>query len=212
MGTTVQPQYIGRGSAAVYGCPAGIWHIYEQLGSLPLEEIIAPALKLCKEGVRVTPYQSFTISILEPVVLYDEESRAVFGREGRLIQEGEIMYRPLLAETLQAFCEEGDRLFYEGDLAQAYARDNQERGGSLTLADLRAYQVIEREPLRQKVRDHLVLTNPPPSAGGSMITHGLSLLDAKKLGETTGEAHVRAMAFIMQDMGAISFAKAGYAW
>ncbi|RMG69923.1 MAG: gamma-glutamyltransferase, partial [Bacteroidetes bacterium] len=203
-GTTVQPQYIGRGSAAVPGCPAGIWEAHQRLGRLPFTRIIEPALRLCREGVHITPYQAYTISILESVLLDDPESRAIFAPKGQLIRAGEWMYRPLLADTLDAYAREGARLFYEGEIGQRFAADNAARGGSVSLADLMAYQVHLRAPLRRAYRDYTLLTNPAPSAGGSMIAAGLSLLSGRPLQghHPRGEAYVHLLAQVMQGMEA----------
>ena len=203
-GTTVQPQYIGRGSVAVPGCPAGIWEAHQQLGRLPFARIVEPALRLCREGVHITPYQAYTISILEPVLLQDPESRAIFAPEGHLLRRGDWLYRPLLADTLEAYAREGARLFYAGEIGQRFAADNAARGGSVSLADLEAYRVRLREPLRRDYRGYTLLTNPRPSAGGSMIACGLSLLAGGYLRghRPEGEAYVRLLADVMRGMEA----------
>ena len=48
----------------------------------------------------------------------------------------------------------------------------------LTAADLAAYEVVDREPVRVAYRGREVLTNPPPSAGGILIARALAMLDA----------------------------------
>jgi gamma-glutamyltranspeptidase/glutathione hydrolase len=199
-GTTKQRQYIGRGSAAVPGCPAGLWHIHERLGSLPMRVILEPALRLCREGVILTPYQAYTLSILEPILLYSRESRDIFEREGRLIREKERLTRPLFAETLEHLLEEGVRAFYEGDIAERVSKESREHGGSIEAADLRAYQPIEREAVRLPYRDHILLTNAPPSAGGSMIAFGLALLENQALPAPKGGAYLRQLSGAMRGM------------
>lgn len=199
-GTTVQAQFIGRGAAAVYGCPAGISHIHEQLGSLPFSEIAAPALALCKQGVVITPYQAYTIAILEAVLMFGEESMETFCKDGRLILEGERLFRPRLADTLDAYVKEGKNLFYHGEIAQRYAQDSREHGGSVFLEDLHAYQIFERRPKRLDLNQLAVLTNPPPSAGGSLITHGLSFLQEKGMPGSSGPAYIKRLADAMREM------------
>jgi gamma-glutamyltranspeptidase/glutathione hydrolase len=80
---------------------------------------------------------------------------------------------------LERLGEEGARPFYSGDIAQAIVAWIGERGGLLTREDLAAYRVIDREPIHVSYRGREVLTNPPPSAGGILIAHALSLLDAE---------------------------------
>lgn len=199
-GTTVQPQFIGRGAAAVYGCPAGISHIHEQLGSLPFAEIAAPALNLCKEGVVITPYQAYTIAILEAVLMFGEESMETFCKGEKLIQEGERLFRPRFADTLEAYVREGKDLFYRGEIAQRYAQDCKEHGGSVFMEDLHAYQIFERRPKRLDLNQLSVLTNPPPSAGGSLITHGLSFLQEAAMQRPSGPAYIKLLADAMREM------------
>ncbi len=201
-GTTSQKQYIGKGTTAVPGCPAGLLQAHEQLGRMPLWEVAQPALDLCRQGVVITPYQAYTLAILEPILLHDAEMRRIFGREDRLIQKNEVMYRPLLAQTIEQLVEEGVAAFYLGEIAQRYARDNAENGGSLTLEDLASYEVITRQPISYKYHRHTLLTNPAPSAGGTMIAYGLAMLKGLPpwLGRPSGEAYVLRLAGAMQGM------------
>ncbi len=75
--------------------------------------------------------------------------------------------------------QEGARPFYSGDIADTVCAWLGERGGSLDKRELSAYEAIEREPLRMSYRDREVLTNPPPSAGGTLLAYSLGLLDAQ---------------------------------
>ncbi|MEO1449050.1 MAG: gamma-glutamyltransferase [Bacteroidota bacterium] len=200
-GTAIQRQYIGKGSAAVPGCPAGVWQAHQHLGKLPFTQIAQPAIEACKNGIKITPYQAYTLSILEPILLHSPEMREIFDVSGRLIQAGETMHRPKLAETLQQFAREGADIFYKGSIGQAYAADESAYGGNITLPDLEAYQVVMREPVRCKVGAYELLTNAPPSAGGSMIAFGLKLLaNLAPLPAPDTKAYVRCMADVMRAM------------
>ena len=88
------------------------------------------------------------------------------------------MRQPELADTLELLGSEGAAPFYTGEIAAAVVDWLTERGGMLTMQDLAAYRVIEREPVRVSYRGREVVTNPPPSAGGILIAQALSLLDA----------------------------------
>jgi gamma-glutamyltranspeptidase/glutathione hydrolase len=78
---------------------------------------------------------------------------------------------------------EGEREFYEGELAGRIAREMAETGGLLTAEDLAAYRVIEREPLPVDYRGYRLLTNPPPSFGGALIALSLRLLETREVAE-----------------------------
>lgn len=201
-GSEVQKQFIGKGSVAVPGCPAGLYHVHQRLGKLPFREILAPAIELARKGVTITPYQSYSISILEPVLLHSEASARVFAPEGHLIREGETMYRPLLADTLEQFEREGIEVFYKGEIARKFSEDNLANGGSVFIEDLERYHVIERKPFACRYRGKTVLTNPPPSEGGSMICYGLALLNGIETGAYPphGNGYVRTLAEVMKHM------------
>jgi gamma-glutamyltranspeptidase / glutathione hydrolase len=95
---------------------------------------------------------------------------------------------------------EGSRGFYQGEIAQRLVKDCREQGGYLTMADLAAYQVIERSPLVTQYRGKTVLTNPPPSAGGTLIAFALGLLSKIDLTALSFGSieHLRLMAKVMQ--------------
>ncbi len=201
-GTVKQLQYIGKGSVAVPGCPAGLFHIHKRLGSLPLEVIIQPAIALAREGVVITPYQAYSLKILESILLEKPECAAIYGKEGRSFQVGERMYMPDYADSLAALVKEGEALFYQGEMGQAFAEDNRLHGGSVSLEDLHSYRVIERAPLNYDFLGYQLLTNPPPSAGGSLICHGLGEAE-KRLADVTppkGTAYIHRLSEVIQQM------------
>jgi gamma-glutamyltranspeptidase/glutathione hydrolase len=89
-----------------------------------------------------------------------------------------VVRQPELAEALERLGADGAEPFYSGDIGGAIADWVSARGGMLGRADLRAYEVRNRPPVRARYRGREVLTNPPPSAGGILIAHALGLLAA----------------------------------
>ncbi|MEL6673763.1 MAG: gamma-glutamyltransferase [Bacteroidota bacterium] len=201
-GNADQLQYSGRGAVAVPGCPAGLFEVHEKLGRIPLAEVAAPAIQLARAGVVYTPYQVYGMEILEPILLAHQESREIYGPGDRLWQTGEKGPRPRFTDALEALVKGGREAFYEGELTEAWLRAHREEGGSLSRADLKAYQVHTKQPLRVPYRGYELLTNTRPSAGGSMISFGLSWLaqqDLAKIGHQ-GPAYVECLAAAMHQM------------
>src|SRR6185503_3412969 len=95
---------------------------------------------------------------------------AVLAREG-------VVINPPQADTLERLGAEGAAPFYEGDLAAAISDYVCAQGGVLTHADLAAYGAEPREPVHVHYRGRDVLTNPPPSAGGTLLAYALALLE-----------------------------------
>ncbi|MBE9181049.1 gamma-glutamyltransferase [Oculatella sp. LEGE 06141] len=199
-GTAVQEFHIGLGSMAVPGTMGGIFHVHKRLGRLPFKVVTEPAVHYAKTGVDMTQFQAFCFQILSPILLASDEARAVYAPNGTLLKAGERLTIPALAETLTHLAEQGPRAFYQGEIAQQLVKDCQERGGYLTLDDLKHYQVIEREPLMTCYRNTTFLTNPPPSSGGTLIAFALSLLSHVDLSQIQfgSTEHLTLLAQVMR--------------
>jgi len=201
-GTTIQLQYGGKGSVAIPGVPAGLFHVHKRLGSLPIMEVVAPSLQIAREGFVLNAFQEYAFAILSSVLLHSPETRDVYCIDGRLLKGGDVMKVPQWADAVEAMALSGGREFYEGEIGQRFARDNRESGGSVTLEDLKKYRVIERKPLIYPYKGYEFITNPPPSAGGSMISFGLASLSRHQLQApyTNPQRYIRKMAEVMRLM------------
>jgi gamma-glutamyltranspeptidase / glutathione hydrolase len=177
-GDAIQVFNIGAASVGAYGVPAGLCEASARFGRIPLSELVKPAAALARDGVELSPQQAYVVEILGDIVTSTREAAALFAPEGTILRAGEKLRQPELAEALERLGEEGAAPFYTGDIAAGIATWVSERGGMLTAADLAAYAVLEREPVRANYRGREVMTNPPPSAGGILIARALSLLDA----------------------------------
>ena len=199
-GAVSQEFHIGLGSMAVPGAIAGLFQAHQQLGKLPIAVVAEPAIHYARNGVKMTAFQAYCFQILEPILLANAAVRQIYTRDGKLLQAGMQLVMPELAETLSYLVAEGSQGFYQGEIAQRLVKDCQEQGGHLTIADLEQYQVIKRSPLITQYRGKTVLTNPPPSAGGTLISFALGLLakiDLTALSFGSIE-HLRLMAKVMQ--------------
>ncbi len=97
--------------------------------------------------------------------------------EGRVPRAGDVLYDPELAASLERLGTDGAQPFYEGDIGAAICDRVCELGGTLTTADLAAYRAEPRDPVHVRYRGREVLTNPPPSAGGTLLAYALALLE-----------------------------------
>jgi len=176
-GDAVQVFNIGAASCGVYGAPAGVHAAHERYGTVPLAELAAPAAALARTGVEVNAQQGYLFEILSPITEHSAESRALFMPEGRPHAVGEVHRDPALADALELLAAEGPAPFYEGEVAATVVDWVARNGGTLTRADLAAYGAIVREPVRVLYRGREVLTNPPPSAGGTLLAYALALLE-----------------------------------
>ena len=176
-GDSKQEFMIGLASAAVPGNMAGLFHVHRKLGSLPFPELAAPAIHAAKTGVTVTPYLLYNFHLVSDMILAEEASRKIFKPGDKLLALGDRYHMPDFADLMEVLAQEGPREFYEGEVARSILKDCETRGAHLTKEDFLNYKVIERKPLQFTYRSHDIFTNPPPSAGGSLIAFMLKLLD-----------------------------------
>jgi gamma-glutamyltranspeptidase / glutathione hydrolase len=174
---TPQVFNVGAASCGVPGTPAGLADALRRFGSMPMAELIRPAVAHARDGVRINTQQAYLLEILDPILTRSAEGRAVYAPEGRVLREGDAFRFGDLAAALERYGADGPEPFYRGDIAQRIAEWVIERGGVLGADDLAAYAPVAREPVRAAFRGREIHTNPPPSAGGILIALCLDLLE-----------------------------------
>ncbi|MBZ5683628.1 MAG: gamma-glutamyltransferase [Acidobacteriia bacterium] len=168
----------GYKSIGVPGSVAGMVTAEKKFGKLTLKQVIAPAIKLARDG--------FALTWGEARDLHDShlanfpESRRVFQRNGDYYKSGEVFRQPDLARTLERIAENPDD-FYHGALAHELAAAMQKGGGLITAEDLAHYEVKEREPVHGSYRGYDVISAPPPSSGGTVLIESLNILEGYDL-------------------------------
>jgi gamma-glutamyltranspeptidase/glutathione hydrolase len=192
-GDAAQVFHVGPASCGVYGVPAGVCEAVRRWGTIPLAELVAPAVRLAREGVVLNAGQAYVAEILADLLSSTPECAALWAPEGRILREGELLRNRELGDALVRLGEDGAQPFYRGDVAAAVCEWLRDRGGSLSAEDLAGYSALEREPVRMSYRDCDVFTNPPPSAGGTLLVYALGLLDRGPAPPTLSGV-VRAMA------------------
>ena len=176
-GATTQSFHLGRASVAVPGNIFGLCQLAADYGRLPLSTLLQPALRLAREGLHLTRFQTDTCELLAPLYTHTSSMRQIFVKNGRLIQPEDHFTIPDLARTLEELAVEGEALVRNGHLAQTIVHDQQGRGGLLTTSDLAHYQVHKVEPIRLAYREYEILLPPPCSSGGVLTAFTFKLLN-----------------------------------
>ncbi|MEM9568377.1 MAG: gamma-glutamyltransferase [Cyanobacteria bacterium P01_E01_bin.34] len=199
-GGVQQEFHIGLGSIATPGSLDGAIHIHKRLGRLPLAEVAAPAIEFARYGVSVSTFQHYVLELLEPILTTSPHMQPVYAPQGQLLGVGDTCVMTDFANTLEFLVTEGTIAFREGDIAKLVVRDCQDRGGHLTLDDLRHYRTIERQPLAVNYRGRMLLSNPPPSFGGTLIAFCLKLLERLEMRSLDfgSQAHLEVLATVMR--------------
>lgn len=168
--------HIGPASVAVPGMMAGLGEASRRLGVLALADLVEDGVRAAREGVRLTRETAFLHRILSGMLTATAEASAVYAPGGVLLGEGDVLRNPELGDTLTHLAQAGPASLRDGELAGLLVDHLSAIGGLVTRDDLLAYRVIDREPLRVRFRDVDVLLNPPPSAGGVLISAALDAL------------------------------------
>jgi gamma-glutamyltranspeptidase / glutathione hydrolase len=169
---------IGYKAIGVPGSVAGMAYAEQHYGKLSLKQVMEPAIKLARDGYALT--WSEAADLHDRYLAKFSESRRVFQRNGDYYKAGEVFRQPDLARTLDRIAANPDD-FYHGALARELSAALQKGGGLITAADLAAYEVKEREPVRGTYRDYEVLSAPPPSSGGTVLLESLNILEGYDL-------------------------------
>jgi gamma-glutamyltranspeptidase/glutathione hydrolase len=177
----------GHGSVATPGGLAGLALAQSRHGALPWREVVAPAEQVARDGFPLGTASGYYLPYVRDSLLgWDPETAAALRHDdGRPLQVGDRMVLPGLAETLRLVGSEGARTLYDGELADAVARDMADRGGLVTREDLRRYRPLVRPALGTRAADWSLWTNPPPAIGGAVLVAMLSLLGRRPLGAWT---------------------------
>lgn len=168
----------GPKSSGVPGTVAGLVYAERHYGRLGLRKVMAPAIRLARDGYILTDYEAGDLHSHN--LSEYPTSRRIFQRDGNFYKGGDRFQQPELARTLERIAAD-PATFYHGAIAQQIAAYEKANGGLITAQDLASYQVKERKPLIGHYRGLQVLTSPPPSSGGIVLIEILNILSGYNL-------------------------------
>ncbi len=164
----------------VPGTVAGLTLALERFGSgkLTLAELIAPAIRLARDGITVSGdlYDSLHLAQAR-LANWPSTTRIFLHSDGAAPAEGELLRQPELADVLETIGREGPRAFYVGPVADKIVTSARDAGGIMTRSDLETYSPVVREPVRGTYRGYEIASMPPPSSGGIHLVEMLNILE-----------------------------------
>ncbi|MGC1421198.1 MAG: gamma-glutamyltransferase, partial [Terracidiphilus sp.] len=179
---------VGYRSIATPGSVAGLVYSEKKYGKLGLKRVMAPAIKLAREGFALSPEEAHELTDRD--LARFPESRLLFQRNGAYYRSGETFHQPELAHTLEQIAANPDD-FYHGKMAHELVDDLKKGGALITLEDLAQYNVVERKPVVGTFHNYTVISAPPPSSGGVVLLSALNILesyDMARLGDRSAAA------------------------
>lgn len=192
-------RHTGR-AVGVPGTVAVLGLLHDELGRLPWDDLVRPAVDLAREGAPIAPYlHDVLASTASGVDRCDLPDLARWCADGEPLPVGTTVANPELAEVLGELRDGGARAFYDpaGTIAPAIVErvaagplDLDPASGPavvpslMTVQDLAGYRAVEREPVCDEVLEHTVCTAPPPSSGGITLLQTLAVLERVGVAET----------------------------
>ena len=165
---------------SVPGTVDGWFEMHQRFGSLPMKEILKPAIEYARDGFPVSEYIAWLWKKYETILGDYPAFRETYLPDGRAPAKGEIFKNPRLANTLEKIAEGGRDVFYKGEMAHVIADHVQANGGFLSYEDLLSHNSEWVEPVSTSYRGYDVWELPPNGQGIAALQM-LNILEAYDL-------------------------------
>ncbi len=164
----------GSLAVGVPGTIAGIFAVHEKLGSLPIEEILAPVIALATNGYIVTQKQVDRLEKYKEQITRVNQETSIYNQS---YKKGDTIVNKALANTLSKISQNGRSEFYNGKTGEKLVNYIQSKDGIITMEDLKAYEVEWREPIVFTYKDLKIISMSPPSSGGICLAQILKSIE-----------------------------------
>src|SRR5713101_9016234 len=176
-GNSTDASLTGPRSVGVPGSVAGLFEAHHKFGRLRWKDLVAPAIRLAREGYVLDAVRSHSIALEAERLGRFPASRAQFLAHGEVPPPGTRFVQTDLARTLELLGDSGPRVFYRGSIAELIAREMERGGGLVTKQDLARYRAKWRTPIAIGYRGYTIYTMPPPSGGGVTLAEILNVME-----------------------------------
>ena len=167
-------------AVAVPGSVRGYAEAHRRLGRLPWEKVVAPAVRLARDGFRVPEGLARDLREERDLLSRWEETRRIYLPGGEPPAPGTLLRQPDLAATLERIAKEGPEAFHRGDIAARIAAFVKSHGGVLSDEDLAGYSPVWRVPEEIRSGRLAVFTMPLPSSAGLVFRSVLAQLEVAR--------------------------------
>jgi gamma-glutamyltranspeptidase/glutathione hydrolase len=178
-GNVTEASVTGPLAAGVPGSVAGMAEAHHRYGKLPWSEVLAPAVRLAREGFVLDGDRAGGIRADAERLARFPASAAQFLPNGVPPDSGATLVQADLARTLQAISDSGPDVFYRGSIADLIVAEMRRGGGLISREDLAAYAPLWRQPIAFAYRGHTIYSMPPSSSGGTTLAEMLNMLETR---------------------------------
>ena len=176
----VKPNTVNTHGWLASGAPgilAGLQHLLDKYGTLKFEQVVQPAIRLAREGVKVEGALASTINVSATQFALDAGSKKLYFQNGKPLKTGDVLKNPDLADMLTTLAKRGSvESFYKGDIAEQIADCFKKNGGLITAKDMAACKAREVKPLEWSSEGMTVHT-APLTAGGLTTLQALRIVE-----------------------------------
>lgn len=165
---------VGGLSVGVPGTVAGLFEVHKKFGTLPMSELIQPAIDLAKNGYKISEKQAYSLNQYVNEIYTLNDSINLFSKN---FNKGDLFVNNALANTLEIIQENGKEAFYNGIIAKKIVEYLETKNGIITLQDLAKYNPIWRDALNFNYKNLNIITMGPPSSGGIVLAQILSMIN-----------------------------------
>lgn len=169
-GTATEEFHIGMGSVAVPGAIAMLFDLHERWATIPMYELVTPAVEASRQGLVLDEFQTYEAELLECIFSLSIEGRSIFYKENKVRKGlGDSLYYDHFGDFAESISREGRDLFYKGEISRTIAKLSQEKGGHISRSDLEQYQVIYSPALSIDYGKYRIHTSHYPSVGAMIL-------------------------------------------
>jgi len=176
-GKLTKKSTVGYLASGVPGSVAGMAEALRKYGTMPLANVMAPAIRLAEEGYVTDSGSGGRRGGNCSALIAQFEGKDLFCPGGQALKGGTRFVQRDLARTLKLIAAQGPTAFYEGAIADSLVADEQRGGGIITKEDLRRYTPVWRTPIQSTYRGYTLITMPPSSSGGITVSETLNILE-----------------------------------
>ncbi|OBS09329.1 gamma-glutamyltransferase [Acidihalobacter prosperus] len=184
-------------AVGVPGTVMGLDTALARYGTMPLKTVMAPAIALARKGYVLEAGDAHILDGRADDFRRHPNVAAIFLNHGRPWRAGERLRQPQLARTLEHIAEGGTRAFYRGSIARAVVAASERHHGILTLKDFADYSVVWDQPVECGYRGYTIVSDPPPSSGGTTICEILQIVEPYPLADW-GYASVKSLHYLIE--------------
>lgn len=167
----------GGKSIGVPGAVKGFLYALDKYGNLSRKDVIQPAVDLANNGYKVSAIMNMDMNNELKLIQQYPETAKIYLKDNKPYNVGDTLKNPDLAKTMEKIIKDGEKAFYEGEIAEAIVKSTNKANGIMSLEDLKNYDIRVNEPVSGTYRGYEILTSAPPSSGGAHIIQILNILE-----------------------------------